>query len=227
MPLREDGFQSMRITDVMIDLNDIWGRVVPGFLLALDLYLTANLIDPIDHQALFTIFVQRSFGSTFLVLTLLVILAQILGELSLYPIFKLKRFFVNVTLREQLDDLDVTTGRQITSFYQKRFDENALNSTSGPVFSFCKEYLLLACPEAYAQALRIEARINLKGGMVIPLIYLSVISVLSQLWMVVVVSSLLAVTFANGFRTSFDGEHQFVFRAYYNCVPLKGKPDAA
>jgi len=201
--------------DFLIDLNDLWGRVIPGLIIILDLYLLMEEVCPVDESELLAFFSGHTFISTIFLLCVLVA-AFILGELSLYTIFRLRRWLPRPTPRDNLEALDVTTDNKVIRFYQHRFAEAALDSTSGELFGFCKDYLLQASPEAYTEARKREARINLKGGVIFPLLGLSVLSLLSNLWLVFAVALGLLVVFLDGFRRSFAVEHQFVYKAYYN-----------
>ncbi len=90
------------------------------------------------------------------------------------------------------------------------------------VLDYCKAYLLQSSVVAYGQARRIEARINLKGGIIIPLMGLAVAATLVREWGLVVLSVVLMVVFVDGFRRSFDPELRFILAAYYNCCIIEG-----
>ena len=210
----------MRISEFMIDLNDFWGRLIPGLFIIFDLYLMTQQLLSFNIEKVLTFFSQNAILSTILFFGLLLI-AHVLGELSLYPIFRLSRFLPTPTPRENMQELDVTKAKNLVKFYQEHFADRELDSTNGLLFNYCKAYLLQTCPEAYSQARRIEARINLKGGMIIPLIGLSVLFILAHLWMAFFIAFALLLVFLDGFRTSFKGEHQFVYRSYYTQHKLQ------
>jgi len=205
----------VKLADILIDLNDIYGRLIPGMILAIDLCLIGNLFIPIYPQQI--IEYLKEFPSLSILLILIFLVAcHLIGELSLYPIFKLRRILIRETPLQNLKQLDVTKEKDLVAFFESKFSEDALDSKS-TLMSYCKDYLLENSFQAYVQARKIEARINLKGGIVIPLIILTVTCLLYRQWALSLLPFLLAVIFFDGFRKSFRGEDQFIYKAYHNC----------
>lgn len=211
----------MKISDFMLDLNDLWGRLIPGLVLIFGLYLLAKTTSLFDMETLLSFLPYNTPPKTVLIFGLPVS-ALLLGELSLYPIFRLYRclqrlhLLQKLTPRDNVRELEVTKNDDVMKFYKEHFANSALDSKNGRMFHYCKEYLLQVSPEAYSQSRKIEARINFKGGMLVPLILLSVISILAHLWVFFFLAGALLIAFFDGFRRSFKDEHQFVYRAYYN-----------
>ena len=217
----------MKLADLTIDLNDLWGRVVPGSLIILDLFLVMQVIEPVDATELLSHLTSSALLSTVFLLGALMS-SHILGELSLYTIFRVRRFLRRPTPRTILDRMDVTMKRELVSFYESSFAREALEASDSHLLEYCKTYLLQHCEAAYSQARRIEARINLKGGIIIPLIGLAVTAVLVREWGLVVLSLVLVLVFGDGFRRSFEPEFRFVLVAYYNCYsPREERGDEA
>jgi hypothetical protein len=206
----------MRASDFLIDLNDIYGRLIPGMFLIADLYLIVNLFIPINHMYVLDYFKEYSSLSILFILIFFIV-SHIIGELSLYPIFKFKYILIRETPLENLSGVDVTKEGDLKTFFESNFSKKALNSTKGSLMGYCKDYLLENSYQAYAQARKIEARINLKGGMIIPLIILTGICLSYQQWALSLLLFLLVVIFFDGFRKSFKGENNFVYKAYYHC----------
>ena len=201
----------MRPSDFLIDLNDFWGRLIPGILILFDLYMlqvpfveTTTLIDTISKCSVL------ATGFLFVVL----LLALILGELSLFPILRIRRWLSRPTAREEIHALDVTVDKAVTKFFEQRFSTDALDAERGEVFSYCKEFLLEASPSAYAKARRMEARINLKGGVILPLLGLLAIAYFQEEWILLLLCDGLLVVFWIGFVRSFSNEYRFVYRTY-------------
>jgi hypothetical protein len=205
----------MSVRDFIIDLNDLWGRLVPGLLFVFWLYLL-NARDPLS-----SFFTEHPPTSVLLVLPVLVA-AYLLGELSLYPVFKLRNALQRSTAGEYVQLSDATANKALVRFYEARFSAEALRSRGWELFSHCKEFLLQAAPEAYNEARRMEARINLKGGVLIPLGVLAVLFALRAQWAPFAVASFLVAVFFLGFSESRRKEALFVYRAYYICHVLKG-----
>ena len=141
----------MRPTDFLIDLNDLWGRLIPGILILFDLYMfqvpfveTTTLLEVISKSAVL------ATGFLFSVL----LFAYLLGELSLFPIFYIRRWLNRPTPRENLNALDVTADRAVVNFFEQRFSSDALDVAKGEMFGHCKDFLLEASPSAYAEARR-------------------------------------------------------------------------
>lgn len=211
----------MRFSDFLIDLNDIYGRLIPGMFLVVDLYLILNFFTPINHELILKYLKEYSSLSIFFVLMFLVV-SHIIGEFSINIIFRFKkRFLIKKTPLEILKELDVTKEKALTIFFESKFGEDALNSKSS-LMGYCKDYLLENSFQAYTQARKNEARINLRGGMVIPLSAMGVICLfyLCRHWFFTVLAVLafvLAGLFFDKFRSSFEYEDQFIYKAYYNC----------
>ncbi len=209
----------MRVSDLLIDLNDIYGRLIPGMFLIIDLYLVVNLIIPIDHAQILDYLKENLYLSTLFILVLLIIL-HIVGEFSLYPIFGLHSILPRKTPLEYLTRIDVTKERDVISHFKSTFSTEALNSKTNLLMDYCKNYLLENSFQAYVQSRKNEARINLWGGMVIPLIVMAIICILYQQWVFSITSIflfLLAIIFFDRLRKSFEGEQSFVYKAYYSC----------
>lgn len=208
----------MRVSDLLIDLNDIYGRLIPGMFLIVDIYLVLNLIIPIDHAQILDYLKESLYLSTVFIFVLLIFL-HIVGEFSLYPIFRLHRILPRRTPLEYLTRIDVTKERDVISHFKSTFSTEALNSKTNLLMDYCKNYLLENSFQAYVQSRKNEARINLWGGMVIPLIVMAIICILYQQWIFSITSILLfllAIIFFDRFRKSFGGEQSFVYKAYYS-----------
>lgn len=205
----------MRVDDFLIDLNDLWGRLVPGLLITFALYLL-RAGDPF-----IAFFTQHPPLSVILVFPLL-LGAYILGELCLYPIFKFRNYLKRSPAETYVERSDTTADQELIRFYRSRFSEEALASRGMELFAHCKEFLLQAAPEVHREARRIEARINLKGGVVIPLAALAVLFGVRAQWAPLAASVALGLVFFLGFRESWEKESLFVYRGYYIWHVLHG-----
>lgn len=206
----------MKPSEVLLDLNDLWGRIVPGIFVLGDICLGVTLVHPVDTIRIVSFLTRHTFIIP-LLLGLGCLLAHVLGELVLYPVFRLRWRFPRKKPIEVLRDIDVTKNRQVISFYESRFTKESLNATNSSLPSFCKSVLLHKCPQAYEQARRIEARMNLKGGMILPLFALGVLAIFGKMWLLSAFAWVLFLIFLSGFIRSPRVEHAFLFRAYYNC----------
>jgi hypothetical protein len=204
----------MRISDFQIDLTDMWGRLVPGLILILDIYLLPRFGLHID--TFFTSVFEHALLTTAFLIALL-LAAQILGELSLRSIFhfrKLLGLMLEQTPFQYVEKIDVTAERAVVKFFEERFSIEALEKRQS--FHFCKDFLLQASPSSYLQARKMEARINLQGGILIPLVVLLGICLWRETWLIGLLTGGLLVVYGHGFRHSFSGEREFVYRAYYH-----------
>ena len=205
----------MGYSELLIDLNDIYGRLIPGMFLLIDLYLIINLFTSIDPEKILK-YLKDYPSIAILFILMFFIFSHIIGEFSLHLIFRFRRNLIRKTPLENLKELDVTKEKDLITFFESKFSKDSLNSKSS-LMSYCKDYLLENSIHAYIQARKIEARINLKGGMIIPLIILGGICFLYQQWPLSLLPFSLAVIFFNGFRKSFKSEDKFIYNAYYNC----------
>ena len=78
----------MKYSDFIIDLNDIYGRLIPGIFLVLEFYLLLIFFSPEFHSQAID-FLDKSSSITILLIFFFLILSHIIGELSLFPIFEL------------------------------------------------------------------------------------------------------------------------------------------
>lgn len=204
----------MGYSDLLIDLNDIYGRMIPGMFLLIDLYLIINVFTSIEPEKILK-YLKDYPSIAILFILMFFIFSHIIGEFSLHLIFRFRRNLIRKTPLENLKELDVTKEKDLITFFESKFSKDSLNSKSS-LMSYCKDYLLENSIQAYIQARKIEARINLKGGMIIPLIILGGICFLYQQWPLSLFAFSLAVIFFNGFRKSFKSEDKFIYKAYYN-----------
>ncbi|MDY6857470.1 MAG: hypothetical protein SWO11_22755 [Thermodesulfobacteriota bacterium] len=203
----------MRFTEFLIDLNDLWGRLIPGTLILFDLYmLNFSLMETTTLPKIITGSGALMMGFLFAIFAFI----YLLGELSLYPIFRIRGWLCRPTPRENIKELDVTGNGNVVNFFEKNFLANALDDKKDDIFIYCKDFLLEASPRAYEEARRREARINLKGGVILPLLGLLIIALIQHDWILSLLAFCLFVVFWFGFARSFSIEHKFVYRAYYN-----------
>lgn len=217
---------NMKFSDLLIDLNDIYGRLIPGMFLIIDLSLIVNLFTPIYPEQILQ-YPKEYPSLSILFILIFFIVSHIIGEISLYPIFQFSCILPRKTPLENLKELDVTKEKDLITFFKSNFSEDALNSRSYLMMSYCKDYLLENSFQTYVQARKTEARINLKGGMIIPLIILTGICLLYRQWALSLLPFLLAVIFFDGFRKSSSkgGEDKFIYKAYYNCWTKRHRLD--
>ena len=211
----------MRISDFLLDVNDLWGRVVPGAIVLLDIYLLAQYLAPFDPVPALSRIAQSGFFSTATMLAF-AICAFLFGEVAVQLLWKMVSrlpFSFRPAPHAILEQIDVTMGRLMTSFYESNFDASALRSTGAPDFlEYCKTLLLERAPDSYAQSRKMQAGIDMRGALVLPLLGLTVVSGLGGWWSFAVGSLSLAVLFGDRFRQSFRGELCFVLQAYYHSV---------
>ena len=205
----------MKYSDLLIDLNDIYGRLIPGMFLLIDLYLIIYLFTHIEPEMILK-YLKDYPSIAILFILMFFIVSHIIGELPLYLIFRFRRNLIRNTPLENLKELDVTKEKDLIKHFESKFSKDSLNSKSS-LMSYCKDYLLENSIQTYIQARKIEARINLKGGMIIPLIILGGICFFCQQWSLSLLPFSLAVIFFDGFRKSFKSEDKFIYTAYYNC----------
>lgn len=203
----------MRPSEFLIDLNDLWGRLVPGTLILFDLYmLNFPFMETMTLSKVITESSVLMMGFLFLIF----VFVHLLGELSLYAIFRIRDRLDRPTPRENINELDVTGNHDVIEFFENKFSTEALDNKKDDVFSYCKDFLLEASPRAYEEARRKEARINLKGGVILPLLGLFIIALVEREFILSLLSVFLLVVFWLGFAGSFAAEHKFVYLAYYN-----------
>lgn len=205
----------MKFSDLLIDLNDVYGRLIPGMFLMIDLYLIVRLFAPIYSEQILG-YMKEYFSISVLFVLMFLVVCHIVGELSINIIFRLKRVLRRHTPLEIVESNDVTKKGDLVSFFESKFSREALSSGGG-LMGYCKDYLLENSFPAYIQSRKVEARINLMGGMVIPLIILMGVCFSYKQWCLGLLSLMLSVLFFDKFRKSFRGEEAFIYNAYYNC----------
>jgi len=206
----------MRVSDLLIDLNDIYGRLIPGILLLINLYFIINFFIPIFPEKILKW--PNEYPSLYILFILiLLVIAHITGEFSLYIVFKIRHFFPFKTALEYLEKIDVTKEKEIINFFKSKFNEDALHST-WPLMLYCKDYLLENSFPSYVQARKVEARINLKGGVLFPLIVSVGICFLYRQWIFSIFILAITAVFVTGFLSMHNEEHTFIYKAYYNCI---------
>ena len=113
--------------------------------------------------------------------------SHIIGELSLFIIFRLRRIFFNrITNLDVVKSIDITSDNKLLKFYEKNFKKDVLDKKKFidyySMFDYCKDFLLENSFQSYVKARKIEARNNLKGGVIIPLIISMIICLLYSQW---------------------------------------------
>jgi len=109
--------------------------------------------------------------------------SHIIGELSLFIIFRLRRIFFNrITNLDVVKSIDITSDNKLLKFYEKNFKKDVLDGKKYTMSNYCKDFLLENSFQSYVKARKIEARNNLKGGVIIPLIISMIICLLYSQW---------------------------------------------
>lgn len=206
----------MKSSDLLIDLNDIYGRLIPGILLIIDIFFIVNIFNHIELNQVLKYFYEYPSLSLLLIFIFLGA-AFVIGEVSLFFIFRLRRFYHLKTAIEYIEEIDITKEKVIVAFFKSTFSEDVLNST-WPLVKYCKEYLLENSFMVYGQARKIEARINYKGGMIFPLIILAGICFLYHQWIFGLFVLIIVTVFIFGFLGSSRGEPPFIYKAFYQCA---------
>ncbi|MDF1545169.1 MAG: hypothetical protein P1R58_08720 [bacterium] len=109
------------INQLLITINDVWGRVVPGGLLLVDIYLLYLWWCPESTQAFFGSFVITFLqaNSTLFVVVLLLV-AFLAGHVPLWVIYKLLFQHIGYpSVTKTIKDIDPTG--KMESFYQDYF----------------------------------------------------------------------------------------------------------
>lgn len=203
----------MRINDFIIDINDLWGRLVPGLVIILDIYLLSTA--GFNEDSLLEFTSKHILLSTVLLIVLLLV-ARILGELSIHTIFHLPWISRRPPPRGDLDRMEVTVDNAVVKFFEEHFSTEALESNSSHLFLFCKDFLVETSPNAYPIARKLEAQINLQAGLLLPLTVLAGICFWLGVEMIAfLIMGLLVVNWL-GWRGALSGERMFVYRAYYH-----------
>ena len=76
----------MRYSDILIDLNDIYGRLIPGMFLLIDSYLIINLFTHIEFEKILE-YLKDCPSIAILFILMFFVVSHIMGELPLYLIF--------------------------------------------------------------------------------------------------------------------------------------------
>ena len=102
----------MRYSDLLIDLNDIYGRLIPGMFLLIDLYLIIILFTPIEPEKILK-YLKDCPSIAILFILMFFIFSHIIGELPLYLIFRFRRNLIRETPLKNLKELDVTKEKDL------------------------------------------------------------------------------------------------------------------
>lgn len=225
----------MNFTDIMLDLNDFWGRVVPGFLLLLNLSIMINGVETFNPSIIFdpdsNMLLNKEYP-TFLVVLMATFFSYILGEISLWPIFRLRNILIHsksewfIKMDSTRDILveKVSCPEDIVKYFNEHFSREHLTNPGSKVFKYCKSYLQNHCPDSYVQAKRNEARTNLHGGLIIPMVitlilmsHMEFFTTRDNIAFLVIPLLLILFHYSSFFIRWPEKEHLFVYLAYYWC----------
>lgn len=206
----------MKYSDFFIDLNDLYGRLVSGVVILLDLYFLSRLIVP--KYVFSGVIIMAIETNSFLLIVLFLVFSLILGEFSLRRIFRLgSRLVKKISVEEYLQKQDPTADKRMVQFFKLTFDADILKKPHKSLLGYCKDYLVQKCPLSYKKASQVEARINFKAGMIMPLYGAILISIFYTQWILALISFALLLSFIEAFYASINSEASFVYKAYYFC----------
>lgn len=204
------------INQLLITINDVWGRVVPGGLLLVDIYLLYLWWSPESTQAFLDSFVITFFqaNSTLFVVVLLLV-AFLAGHVPLWVIYKLLFQHIGYPpVTKTIKDIDPTG--KMESFYQDYFQSDLTELKPHQVHSFFKGYFQINVPAVFAFAQRIEAQVNLRMGIILPLAILAITCTLFRNWVWAGVASLLGLLFFRLARRTQARECEDSLRLFYH-----------
>ena len=201
-----------------IDLNDIYGRTIPGMLLLVGFYFIAMWYS--DAETCKTL--KEAVGQLYEIDTLIFVLGFaiigfLVGHLPLYIIFWItnpfwKRSLVN---HIRLEKLDVTKNNDLVNLFEKRFSKHALENNQNKVLDLCIKYLAGHHPSLYSIRKDYEAGANLRGGMVIPCVFLGAALIMHEQIVYGVTTILIAGLFLIYFIRNFKTEQTLIIWLYY------------
>lgn len=154
---------------------DLWGRLVPGLTIVVELAILG--FDPFGLQRVVALDAGTKLESVGLGLLVSISLAGLagclLGEVPVTLTLWLRDRWFNKDqnkIRRRLEAEDPTERKELSGYYTKHLNGMLPPGAPRSTFHFCKHSLIIRAPEAFQILGKIEARINLLAGMVIPLL---------------------------------------------------------
>lgn len=202
-----------------INLNDIYGRAIPGVLLLISSYYFAlKFSDDGTGLIIENTISGLCQSSTLLFVVTLALASFVVGHVPLYIVYAVTTWLWPPKspiehIRSQ--NLDPTKGGDLVTLFENRFSKDALESNDGHVFSLCVHYLERTHPELYKTRKTYEAGANLRAGLVIPCAWLGCVLFLYGLIIASIVIMAVAVFFCLYFVKSFKLERRMIIWLYY------------
>lgn len=204
------------INQLLITINDVWGRVVPGGLLLVDIYLLYLWWSPESTQAFYLSIVVPFFqANSTLFLVVLLLIAFLAGHVPLWVIYKLLFQHIGYpSVPKTIKDIDPSG--KMEQFYQDYFQSDLSELKPHQVHSYFKGYFQINVPAVFAFAQRIEAQVNLRMGIILPLVILAIACALFRIWVWAVAALLLGFLFFRLARRTQARECEDSLRLFYH-----------
>ena len=214
----------MKLSDFFIDLEDLIGRLIPGFVLLLNIFVF------FDDFHLFISSVNH-FDNHAITALLLIIATYVLGDFNSFISFSARQLFPfstahSLSLREFLQKRDPTS--RLLKFYRQEFGEDILERHYREIHYYCKKAIVDGLPRAFGRIKRIEATVNYKICMFLPMAVTGVHLLITGNLLFSIAILLIALSLlVSGARLSREEMH-LIYLTYYffksNGTPPSNQP---
>jgi|GEM_PF-5083922 len=207
---------------LVVNLNDIYGRILPGMILLANVYF---LLPKLDVSSTISDAITQFFKDyTILFIVAFVLIAFVIGHVPLFLLFKMLERRSGRDSRSIIQRIDVTKDQRVIEFFNARFSPDTLTSKNGELNMFCKYALLQKWPESYAYLRSIELGRNLKVGMAFALLTTAIMLCLYYHWVLAIMSFISASVLAWDFFNDRGVDEKMALFLYYQALSRQ-EPD--
>ena len=205
----------MKPNDFSIDLQDLIGKLIPGFLILVSLYILFGwYFKDVPFESLYV-------KHTVFVYLFIAILSYFLGDLNNYFSFRLRDILhvkagKQTSVKDFISDKDKTG--KLLKLFEEEFGAERISQHYRSLHFFCKKCTVDALPLALKKVKKTEATINYRLSMMTPLLMISVISFKKQLYAITIISILLIpVLYLTSIRIT-KNETYLIYINYYQFI---------
>jgi hypothetical protein len=202
----------MNLNDFMLEPKDIKGRLVPGFIILINLYSLRNpLFNGIDVQ-----YYYKNY--TILFFLIVFISSYLLGDINGFISFKLRdriSNFINKKLTLELYLKNLPKGNKMSEFFKKEFGEEIMKENFWRLHWTCRESLINHTSDAIRRAERISTSLNYKINMILPLLFSSIMSFCNSLIYLGSILIIMVLVLSIASEIKKKDEAQLIYLNYY------------
>jgi len=201
------------LKEFIVDLNDIYGKTIPGIILVVDVYFILLKTTYYMNIIKYTKWLYND--SSILFIILFIILGYLLGNIPLFILFRFISDPIRSSANKIISEIDLTQNEDIALFYKTNFSKEILNKKSNMLSTFCKHSLLGKNDDAFRTLKAIEYASNLKIGLSSSLFVTSVTLSIYEHYTFSIIIILSALVYLWDFKRTILGEDRTAIWLYY------------